>query len=198
MKILSQSLAAFRNIERCSIYFVTKNKHKVLEANAVLSRYDIKVIQVKKDKHESKDDDILKTAKKNALMFAKKLKKKVIVEDTGFFFHAYKEFPGSHPRMMYNLLGYKGLLKLLEGEKNRKAEFRTVVAYSDGKKVKTFVGKLEGRITKKVYGKNKKVMPYERIFVPKDYKKPVALMSRILKNKISHRSKAFDKLGRYL
>lgn len=180
------------------IYFVTKNRYKVMEAREVLKKYNIEVVQVRKEKNESKDDDLIQTAEKNALMFAKKLRKKVIVEDTGFFFHAYRNFPGAHPKMMYELLGYKGLLKLLKGVKNRNAEFRTVVAYSDGKKVKSFVGKLLGEVPKKVRGINMDVMPYERIFVPKDNKKALAFMLRKDKNLISHRAIAFKKLGSYL
>jgi len=180
------------------LYFVTKNKHKVSEADAVLKKYGIAVMQIKEEKIESKDDDYAAIAKKNALMFAKKLKKNAAVEDTGFFYNAYKNFPGSHPKLMYDVLGYKGLLKLMEREKNRKAEFRCCVAYSDGKKARIFVGKLKGRITKKVYGKNRDVMPYERIFIPENYSRALAFMDRKEKNRISHRAKAFMKLGEYL
>ena len=181
-----------------NIHFVTKNRHKVSEATAVLGKYGIRVVQVKKEKDESKDDDIVKTAKKNALMFAKMLKKPVVVEDTGFFYDDYKDFPGSHPKLMYKSLGYKGLLKLLEGSKKRGAEFRCCLTYSDGKSVKAFIGNLRGRITKKVYGKRCDVMPYERIFIPENHNRALVYMGREEKNRISHRAKAFMKLGDYL
>jgi len=112
------------------LYFITKNKHKIQEAKAVFAEYGIDIEQIAQDKKEPKDMNIEQVAKLNAHFFYNKYKKPVIVDDTGVFFHAYENFPGSHPKLMFELLGYKGLLKLVEGE-NRKAEFRTVIAYCD-------------------------------------------------------------------
>ncbi|NQV08952.1 non-canonical purine NTP pyrophosphatase [Candidatus Woesearchaeota archaeon] len=176
--------------------FVTGNKYKVMEAKAILGKHGIEVVQVKLEKEEPKEFDLKKVAEMNALFFSKKLGEPVMVEDTGLFFHEYKNFPGNHPKLMYETLGYKGLLKLMDGVKDRRAEFRTVVAWCDGKKVKSFVGSVLGEVTNKIHGEKDDVMPYERII--KIDGEPVTYMSREKKNRISHRAKAFMQLGEYL
>jgi len=179
------------------LYFATGNTHKLEEARAVLSDYAITVEQLDDKGHEAKEATIQDVARTAAQRLAEKHKKPVIVDDTGVFFEAYKNFPGAHPRLMFELLGYKGLMKLL-GER-REAYFLCCVACCmPGKKPVLFEGRLDGRIAKKPADLRKDVMPYERIFVPKGMKKTISALTRVEKNKISHRAAAFRKLGEYL
>lgn len=175
------------------IYFVTKNKHKLEEARLVLK--NIIVEQIPEDKVEDKESSIKEIAKKNAFLFYKKYKKPIIVDDTGVFFKAYKNFPGSNPKLIFNLIDYKGIFKLLENE-NREAYFITLLCYKDEKNFKIFEGKLNGVIDYKVNDITKDVLPYERIFLVNG--KPFSSFSREEKNKISHRAIAFRKLYRWL
>ena len=177
------------------IYLITKNPHKVEEIKTVMKEFNIEVEQIADEKVESKDMDLKDVAEYNAKFFYQKYKKPVAIDDTGVFFKAYNNFPGSHPKLMFERLGYKGLLKLLENEK-KEAEFKTVVGYCDEKGVKIFEGTLRGQIDIKVYDMNKDVLPYERIFLVN--KKPLSSFSRKEKNKISHRASAFRKLAQYL
>jgi XTP/dITP diphosphohydrolase len=57
---------------------------------------------------------------------------------------------------------------------------------------------LDGRITMIPYHTDRDVMPYERIFVPKNSVHTISALTREQKNKISHRAKAFEKLAVYL
>ncbi|MFH0876567.1 MAG: non-canonical purine NTP pyrophosphatase [archaeon] len=177
------------------ILFVTKNSHKFDEAQNILKKYGINLIQIKKDKNEPKELTLAQIAAINAESFYKELKKPVIVEDTGVFFSAYKNFPGNSPKLAFEQLGYNGLLKLLDHEK-RNAYFMTAACLRTKEGSFTSIGKLSGKISEEVFGKNLDVMPYERIFLYK--KKPLCLMDRVEKNKISHRAKAFNKLGKYI
>ena len=75
----------------------------------------------------------------------------------------------------------------------------SVIGYcSPGKKAKVFEGKLPGRIILKVMKPRTDVLPYERIFVPKGFSKTVVELGFEKKNEISHRAKAFHKLGKFL
>jgi len=177
------------------IFLVTKNKHKVEEISTVLKEFGIAVEQISDDKYEPKDMDLKQVAEYNAKLFYKKYKKPVAVDDTGVFFKAYPDFPGSHPKLIFELIGYKGLLKLLENEK-REAEFKTVVGYCDSKGVKTFEGVLNCIADTKVNDIDIDVLPYERILLVNG--KPLSSFSRDEKNKISHRAKAFRKLAEWL
>ena len=177
------------------IYLVTKNQHKVQEISTVMKEFGIEIEQTHEEKYEDKDMTLNEVAEYNVKLFYKKYKKPIVVDDTGVFFKAYSNFPGHHPKLMFNLLGYKGLLKLLENE-NREAEFQTVVGYYDGSNLKTFTGILECTADDKVNDTDVDVLPYERILMVNN--KPLSKFSRKDKNKISHRAIAFRKLGEWL
>ncbi|MBU1120389.1 non-canonical purine NTP pyrophosphatase, partial [Candidatus Micrarchaeota archaeon] len=122
----------------------------------------------------------------------------LIAEDTGIYFTALKNFPGSKSKRIFEEIGYKGLMEKLKGKK-RNALFKTVICFIWKKEeYKLFEGKLEGRITEKPEFLNKDVLPYERIFIPKGKKKLMAELSRKEKNKFSHRAIAAGRLGEFL
>ena len=99
---------------------------------------------------------------------------------------------------MFNGIGYEGIMRLLKG-KSRKAYFRTAVGYCEpGKKPVVFDGVMKGEITEEVFDKEKDVLPYMRIFVAEGYDKVISRVPAEEKNRISHRGKAFRKLGEYL
>lgn len=179
------------------ISLITTNNHKVIEAQLALKQYNIKVTQINDEKTEHKDDTVENTAKHNAKFFANKYKKPVIVEDTGIFFETYPNFPGNNAKLMFNLLGYKGLLKLLEGE-NRKAYFKTAIGFCEpGRKPTLFVEEMHGAIAEDVQDINKDVLPYERIFTTNNRIR-LSTLSKEEKDEISHRGKAFRALGDFL
>jgi XTP/dITP diphosphohydrolase len=177
------------------IYLITKNHFKVEEATAVLQEFNIIVEQINDEKYEPKEMSLEEVAKYNAKHFYEKYEKPVMVDDTGVFFSAYPDFPGNHPKLMFELLGYKGLLKLLEGEK-RDAEFRTVIGYCDDKNLRTFTGRLHCKVDIKVNDPTIDVLPYERIMLLNG--RSISSFSRKQKNRVSHRAAAFRKLGEWL
>jgi XTP/dITP diphosphohydrolase len=180
------------------ITFVTQNMHKYEEAKAVLGKHGIELIQHSVSYVEDKEKTIQEVAKEAAMLFAEKLGKPVMVEDTGIFFTAYENFPGPHPKMMFNCLGYEGLLKLLAGMP-REAYFLACVGYCEpGKEPQLFEGRLNGRISMMPFNMEEDVMPYERIFVPEGFVHTVSSLSREKKNEISHRSEAIEKLVAWL
>jgi len=63
------------------------------------------------------------------------------------------------------------------------------------KKIITVEGRLKGNISTKILGK--KGFGYDPIFVPKGYAKTFAQISKIKKNQISHRYKAFIQIKKF-
>ena len=180
------------------IYFVTTNRHKVEEANAVLNEKGFEFEQLDYDYEEGKDDSIQEISLKAAKYCSEKFKKEVIVEDTGCEFSAYPGFPGAMPKFVIETLGYDGIFRLLEGQ-NRKAVFISAIGYcKPGEEAVVFDGKLNGTIGKEVVGEIKKRMPYENIFIPEGYEKPFALLGIDIKNMVSHRTIALNKLAEHL
>jgi XTP/dITP diphosphohydrolase len=180
-----------------TIHFATTNKHKFEEVKQILSEFNIDVKQLEIEKIEPRGEMMETIAKNAAELIANKVKLPIILEDTGIFFEAYNNFPGPLPRYIFESIGYKGILKLLEKE-NKDAYFKTVAAYCEpGQEPVLFEGISKGKISEKVVNKDKDVMPYERIFIPENSNKTLSDMSRTEKNKISHRSKAFRKFGEW-
>lgn len=84
------------------------------------------------------------------------------------------------------------LLLALNGVKNRKARFRTVISLIvDGKEL-LFSGSCEGEIS--VVAKGQKGFGYDSIFIPAGDTRTFAEMSLEDKNRFSHRKKAFAQL----
>lgn len=89
--------------------------------------------------------------------------------------------------------------KLLAGlatAENRKARFRTVIAYLDGRQEYMFDGIVEGNIIPEKRGEDG--FGYDPVFVPDGYTQTFAEMPLSEKNKISHRARAFAKFVDFL
>ncbi|MFH1586279.1 MAG: non-canonical purine NTP pyrophosphatase [Candidatus Diapherotrites archaeon] len=181
-----------------NLYFVTGNKHKVREIREMLSPMGIKIIQKNLDIIEPDFSSIEKVAESKARQALEKLKKPLIVEDTGIYFKAYRNFPGALAKRIWLEIGFDGLFRLLKG-KNRKAYFKSTICYiAPRKKPKLFSGEMRGRIIDWVKSPHADRLPYEKIFIPNGLRKVVVDLNLVEKNKISHRAKATRKLADYL
>ncbi len=182
------------------LYFVTTNEHKVEEVSHVLEPYGIAVEQVHQELAEPDVGSQEKVALYKAEQAYARLKKPVIVEDTGVYFKAYHDFPGIFAKRIYLGIGFKGLLKLLKGE-DRRAMFKVVIVLQWGKRKhqrKLFVGTLRGRMGSKLKKPHSKRLAYEKLFIPAGYSKAIVEMPLSEKNKFSHRAVATHKLARWL
>jgi XTP/dITP diphosphohydrolase len=88
------------------------------------------------------------------------------------------------------------LLQGLEGQQNRKAQFRTVISYVQGGQEWQFEGICTGRIIEIPRGTDG--FGYDPVFVPDGDTRTFAEMTMAEKNIFSHRKKALDKLIRFL
>lgn len=88
------------------------------------------------------------------------------------------------------------LLTELQGETNRKANFKTVIHLNLNGGGHTFEGVVDGMITDKKYGK--KGFGYDPIFQPDGYENTFGELSPETKNTISHRGRAIQKLVEFL
>jgi len=180
------------------LLFATGNKHKIEEMTPILSEAGVELEQVKIDYPEDRDKTIQEIAKSGAKYCCEKLNKPVIVEDTGIFFNAYPNFPGSAPKYCYHALGYEGLYKLIKGE-DKGMKFVSVIGYCEpGKEPIIFEGEWKGKMSDKPQNMDADVMPYERIFIGDGAGKTSSELTREEKRKFSHRSKATKKLTAYL
>ncbi len=122
-------------------------------------------------------------------------------DDTGLEITALNGAPGVYSaRYAGTNVSYqdnvKKALSEMENKSNRHAMFRTVISLLTGGKEVLFEGKVEGEITTEQLGK--KDFGYDPIFRPTGYTETFAQMSADLKNSISHRGLALQKLETHL
>jgi XTP/dITP diphosphohydrolase len=179
------------------IVLITTNPGKVVEIQEHLKKFDIEVVGKHIEIPEIRSDDQEEVAKEKVKLAVKTVGEPVISEDTGIYFEAYKNFPGTNSKWLINKVGYEGVLKLLEG-KSRKAYFKTVIAYCEPEgNVQTFTGICKGDIIVKIRGKPHPRLPYDSIFVPEGKDRTFAEMTIEERNQLKHRAKAAEAFAKW-
>jgi XTP/dITP diphosphohydrolase len=178
-----------------TVYFITGNKGKVLEAKTKFSDLNIDIVQEDLGYPEIQADSLEDVARFGAEHVQKRFNHPFILEDAGLFIDLLDGFPGVYSAYVFYRIGCSGILKLLEGldDNKRKATFKSVYAYGEpGKKPMLFVGESHGTISKKTLGKHG--FGYDPIFIPDDETRTFAQMDAEEKNRFSHRGKSLEKL----
>jgi XTP/dITP diphosphohydrolase len=178
------------------VFFVTSNIHKFNEARRVLAEKGVATAMLKIQITEIQSDDLEKIAKTSVREAAEKSALPVLVEDAGLFIEALKGFPGPYSSYIFQTLGTRGVLKLIEGTHKRKAYFHSVVAFYSPEQAspKCFHGKVEGEIAPEERGN--KGFGFDPIFVPREGDgKTFAEMTTTEKNRFSHRAQALRKFA---
>jgi XTP/dITP diphosphohydrolase len=186
------------------LVFATNNIHKLSEINDLLG--DSFTLLRLEDVGISEDiPEDFPTLEGNALYKAKYVHKKtglnVFADDTGLEIEELNGAPGVHSaRFAGNGKDFKAntekVLRLMEGKKNRKAKFRTVIALIFDGSEYLFEGSVSGEILYSERGTGG--FGYDPVFVPEGKTRSFAEMPLSEKNMISHRSRAFEKLILFL
>ena len=181
-----------------TIYFVTGNKGKLLEAEKEFSKMDIKVVQKDLGYPEIQADCLEDVALFGAEHIQKRFDKPFFLEDAGLFIDALNGFPGVYSSFVFYKIGLSGILKLLKDfkDEDRKACFRSVIVFKKpNEKPELFIGESHGFISKNQVGNHG--FGYDPIFIPDKISKTFAQMGTEEKNSYSHRGKSLNKLIDY-
>ena len=173
------------------IRFVTSNKDKVKEAQAILK--EIKVIPLALELPELQGDPETVTREKTRYAFSQ-LKKPLIVDVTALCFDALHGLPGIYIKHFLEKLGREGVVKLLHPYSDKRATAICSIGYHDGKKIRVFVGETRGTIVQPRGDR----FGWDPVFQPEGFHQTYAEMTEEEKNKISHRTKALEKLRSFL
>lgn len=184
--------------------FATNNTHKLEEVSAILGKkielLSMKDIDCNVDIPETAD-----TLERNALIKARYIFENYhldcFADDTGLEVEALNGAPGVYSARYAgdahdSEANMKKLLKEMENVENRRARFRTVFALIINGKEHLFEGIVKGEIIKNRKGTSG--FGYDPVFVPEGYSQTFAEMGNELKNKISHRAMATQKLCHFL
>ncbi|OVE76966.1 non-canonical purine NTP pyrophosphatase, RdgB/HAM1 family [bacterium F11] len=189
-----------------ALVLATNNQHKVSEIRSILRKAHLKVpILTLKDFPSrgpvvENKPTLVGNAVKKAREISRFTKCLALADDTGLFVKALRGKPGVYsarfagPGCNYEH-NCRKLLRLLNGKplSKRQALFQTVAALAlPNGKVFVAKGQVNGRIATEFKGKNG--FGYDPVFNVPKYKKTFAEMNPHLKNRISHRAKAFSKV----
>lgn len=157
------------------IIFVTGNKMKIKACNKFFENTDIKIIGNDLDVPEIQSDNVKEVAIEEAKYAYDKIKEPLIINDCGLVIPALNGFPGPYAKYAEKTIKEDGFLKLMIDKENREAYYLDVLVYIDGEIIKTFECKTEGTISLIKEGNNGN--GYDKIFIPKGMKKPLACYS---------------------
>ena len=200
------------------IVFATNNQHKLSEIRSILGD-SIEVLSLKDIGCDVDIPETGTTLEDNALQKAQYVYDHYHIDcfadDTGLEVDALDGAPGVYSARYASMAADSGqishdseanmarLLKELGNNNNRKARFRTVIALiqkkdicpcgcSSIKEIHKFEGIVEGEIIRERRGGEG--FGYDPIFQPAGYDKTFAELGMDIKNRISHRARATQKL----
>ena len=177
------------------INLITSNKGKLKEFKAYLEP-DIKINHIEMEYEELRSDDPEEIAKESAKRLANQLNKAVVVEDSGLFIKALKDFPGTSSAYIHKRIGLKGILKLMENIEDRECYYKSAVAYCEpNKQPISFLGEEQGSIAKEIKGSYG--FGHDPIFIPEGKEKTYGEMEKCETIK-KFRKIAIEKLKKYL
>ncbi len=156
------------------IVFVTHNKGKIESAKRQLDGVKFKIYEYELE--ELRSDDIKYISKYKVMEAYKLVGMPCISLNCGFWIEELNGFPRAFVNFALDTIGIEGILKLMEGKKNRKCRFTECLSYYDGQELHQFMGKHEGTLSKKVLGDDteKKWSILWYIFIPSGYQKTLA------------------------
>ena len=184
--------------------FATNNAHKLEEVTAILGD-KIELLSMKNIHCHADIPETADTLEGNALLKARYIFENYnmdcFADDTGLEVEALNGAPGVYSARYAgdahnSEANMRKLLQDMEGIENRKAQFRTVFALIINGKEHLFEGIVKGEITKHRCGSSG--FGYDPVFIPEGYTQTYAEMGNTLKNKISHRALATNKLCNFL
>lgn len=191
------------------LIFASSNAHKIDELRTALPGIDI--VSMHEAGVEGDIEETGTTLQENALIKAHYIYKRTgaasFADDTGLEVEGLDGAPGVYSARYAanagrgqshdNAANVALLLEHLEGEKNRRARFRTVIALVDEQGTETLLdGVVYGTIIEAPRGAEG--FGYDPVFVPDGCSKTFAEMSADEKNELSHRGRAARALAHFL
>ena len=188
------------------IIFASKNEGKVKEVRYILNGVNSEILSLNDVGFTNEIYETENTFEGNAKIKAEaiynKFKLPTIADDSGIIAIQLGNEPGVYSARYagQNATDEENNNKLLERLKAfpepHKAKFICAAVYYSGADFLTTKGEVEGILINQPRGTNG--FGYDPLFLPDGYDKTTAELPAEIKNKISHRFRAFDQLKKYL
>lgn len=187
-----------------TITFVTGNANKLKEVIAILSASEDGTSKVGKFSITNKSldlDEVQGSIEEVTIHKAKSaadiIGGPVLVEDTCLGFEAFNNLPGPYIKWFVKAVGLTGLVDMLYKFENKGANAICTFGYCEGpgSEVQLFQGVTKGNI---VDSRGPTDFGWDSVFQPEGFDQTYAEMDKKIKNTISHRFRALDKLRDFL
>ncbi|KAJ3015578.1 nucleoside triphosphate pyrophosphohydrolase ham1 [Thoreauomyces humboldtii] len=180
---------------RSPIVFVTGNANKLREVQAILSTANVALTSHAVDLPEIQGS-LPEVSAAKARSAADLLQRPVLTEDTSLCFKALNDLPGPYIKWFMQGVGHDGLNRMLVGFDDKSADAVCTFAYCEpGKEAVLFEGRIKGSI---VQPRGPTNFGWDPIFLPDGYDTTFAEMDKDVKNGISHRFLALQKVLAFL
>lgn len=178
-----------------NIYFLSSNKYKIAEVQAILNSDTITVLPIKEKINEIQSNDMVEIAIDKALKAFMRIGRPIIVEQTGLLLKDLGDLPGGLTQIFWDSLEADNFGRYFSATETAQVVAKTVIAYCDGKQIKTFEGEIAGQIVSPPRGNRD--FQWDCVFQPIGYELTFAEMGE-KKNTMSMRKMAIEKLKAYL
>ncbi len=142
---------------------------------------------------EYRSSDVSEIAREKAKFAYEKLKRPLIVDDTGFYINALNGFPGPYASYVQKTIGNDGIITLMVGVADRRAYFETAIAFANKNGIRVFKGTIHGQV---VPPRGTEGFGYDPIFEWEG--QTLAEMPPEKKAKVSHRGRALASFKNWL
>eukprot|EP00607_Mallomonas_marina_P007803 CAMPEP_0182419786 /NCGR_PEP_ID=MMETSP1167-20130531/4156_1 /TAXON_ID=2988 /ORGANISM="Mallomonas Sp, Strain CCMP3275" /LENGTH=219 /DNA_ID=CAMNT_0024594879 /DNA_START=129 /DNA_END=788 /DNA_ORIENTATION=+ len=185
-----------------TITFVTSNKNKLSELQNILKAGEqnlpFEIVSQNVDLPELQGRNPKEVAIEKCRLASLQVGSAVMTEDTSLCFNSLQGLPGIYIKWFLEAIGHEGLNNLLAAYPDKSAFALCIFAYcpGPGEPIIAFEGRTDGKIVParapaEYFG-------WDPIFEPDGFNQTYAEMEKSVKNTISHRYRALDKLRSYL
>lgn len=189
------------------ILFATNNPGKLIEISKLLGALQYRVISLadlggfQAQEVEETGSTFRENALLKAAFFGQLSKLPTVADDSGLLVHCLDGFPGVNSNRWFkgsDSARCEALLKKMSDKNERSATFVTVICFFEPLSglVKYFEGRIGGQIAKTRAGDEG--FGYDPLFIPQGYQQTFAQLGIAVKNQISHRAIAMQKLLTFL
>ncbi len=193
------------------LYFITGNHNKLREAQAIIATINglnLDLAEIQSNDPRMIIEAKLQVARPHRKVLEQNLKEEgydgsiaLFCEDTSLHISVLNGFPGPNIKWFLETLRPQGIydavhgMNLVRGISDYRALARTIIGYDDGVEIQYFEGVMEGTV---VAPRGITQFGWDQIFEPDGYTLSYAQMDSALKNKVSMRREALEKMRDYL
>lgn len=177
------------------IRFLSKNKHKIAEAEKILKPLHVEVVPITMQIDELQALDVEVIIRNKVLHAFDRIGHRLIVEQTCLHLDALNGFPGGLTQPFWDSLEAERFCELFGKGERRGVSAKTWIGYCDGRRIHNFQGEIRGTVASEPRGD--RAFQWDCVFIPDGHQETFAEMGE-RKNEISMRSLALKALAQHL